>query len=90
MWSLYLIRCCDESLYTGITTDVAARLEQHANGNGAKYTRGRSPLKLAFSQSVGDRSLASKLEYRVKRLSRADKERLTSGEIRLLELLPQT
>lgn len=86
-WFLYLVRCPDQSLYTGITTDVESRFASHCAGTGAKYLRGRSPLSVVFSQAVGDRSLASKLEYRVKRLAKADKERLATGELELLGLL---
>lgn len=79
-WHLYLIRCADGTLYTGITTDVARRLDTHARNRGARRLRGRGPLELVFSHAIGDRAEASRAEYRVKRLSRADKERLISGE----------
>lgn len=83
MWYLYLVRCHDGSLYTGISTDVQRRVEAHANNRGARRLRGRGPLELVFSQALGDRSLASRVEYRVKRLSRADKERLVRGDAEL-------
>ena len=73
-WSLYLVRCADGSLYTGISTDVERRLREHSNGvRGAKFLRGRGPLTLAFEYRIGDRSLASRIEHRVKRLPAADK-----------------
>ena len=85
-WHLYLIRCADGSLYTGITTDVERRLREHQAGRGARRLRGRGPLRLAFSQAVGDRSRALRLEARVKRLDRRRKESLIAGELALPEL----
>lgn len=76
-WSVYVLRCADNSLYTGISTDVERRLQQHSNGRGgARYLKGRTPLTLEFSHSVGDRSHASRIEYRLKQLSKPEKERL--------------
>tara|TARA_B110000858_G_scaffold49124_1_gene56648 strand:+ start:20841 stop:21161 length:321 start_codon:yes stop_codon:yes gene_type:complete len=89
-WSLYLIRTAAGSLYTGVTTDVCRRFEEHENkdqkNKGAKALRGKGPLKLVFEIEVGNRSDALKLEYRVKQLSRADKERLLVLGIKLEEL----
>ena len=78
VWSLYVVRCADDTLYTGITTDVAERFAQHSQGGAraAKYLRGRGPLQLVFSAEVGDRVEASRLEWRVKQLTRRQKERL--------------
>lgn len=74
-WSIYLLRCADGSLYTGIATDVSRRLTEHAESEkGAKYLRGRGPLELVFRQEIGDRGLALKVEHRIKRLPKADKE----------------
>lgn len=74
VYSLYLIRCADGSFYTGIATDVKRRLVEHQNGRrGSKYLRGRGPLTLHFEQIIGDRRLASRLEWRVKRMPAADK-----------------
>ena len=87
-WHLYLIRCGDNSLYTGITTDVEKRFSQHLNNKGAKYLRGRGPIELVFSHNAGDRSTASRLEYQVKQLKRQEKEMLIDGSIRLTSLLP--
>ena len=75
-WKLYLLRCKDGSLYTGITTDVEARLEAHRRGKGAKYTRGRGPLELAYTEECGTHSQALKREAEVKRLTREEKEQL--------------
>ena len=80
LWSLYLIRTAEGSLYTGVTTDVQRRFAEHENkdrkNKGAKALRGKGPLSPAFNIVVGNRSDALKLEYRVKQLSRTDKERL--------------
>lgn len=74
-WSVYILRCADGSLYTGITTDVTRRVEQHSRGTrGAKYLRGRGPLRLVYERIVGDRGTASRVEYRIKALSRKEKE----------------
>ena len=77
-WYIYLIRCRDGSLYTGITTDVARRFAEHQgnNGTGAKYLRGRGPLMLVFQKKLGSRSLALGVESKVKKLSKARKEEL--------------
>ena len=74
-WFLYLIRTADNRLYTGITTDVPRRFLQHQEGKGAK-----GELALAFSQKVGDHSLALRLEYRIKQLTKRQKERLVAGD----------
>jgi len=73
-----MVRCHDGSLYTGITTDVARRFAEHQGnkGEGAKYLRGRGPLKLVFQKKLGNRSLALGVESKVKRLSKARKEEL--------------
>ena len=75
-WKLYMLRCGDGSLYTGITTDVEARFAQHCTGKGAKYTRGRGPLELVYSEECGTHSDALKRELAVKALPRVDKLRL--------------
>ncbi len=75
-WKLYILRCGDGSLYTGITTDVEARFAQHNAGKGAKYTRGRGPLELVYSEECGTHSDALKRELAVKALPRVDKLRL--------------
>jgi putative endonuclease len=77
-WSVYIVRCRDGTLYTGIATDVRRRLAEHArrDGRGAKYLRGRGPLRLAFVRAIGARSLALRIESRIKRLPKARKEEL--------------
>jgi putative endonuclease len=88
IWFLYIIRCRDDSLYTGITIDIDRRLAEHqAQGKkSAKYLRGKGPLKLVFTKSVGSKSAAARLELRVKKCSKAVKERLVTGESSLAEL----
>lgn len=87
MYSVYMLRCADGSLYTGIATDVSRRLQEHQSSpRGAKYLRGRGPLTLAFQQAVGDRGEASKVEYLLKNLAKADKEELVAGRKSLAEL----
>ena len=75
-WKLYILRCADGSLYTGITTDVEKRLEAHRSGKGAKYTRGRGPWELVYSEECGDHSTALKRGHEIKRLPRQEKEKL--------------
>jgi len=77
-WFLYLIRCNDGALYTGISTDVDRRLAEHQSGKGAKYLRGKAPLTLAFQQEMGSRSSALIAEASIKKLSKADKELIIS------------
>ena len=72
-WYLYILRCGDGTLYTGITTDVEKRLEAHRSGLGAKYTRGRVPLELVYREECGGHSEALKREWAVKHLSREQK-----------------
>ena len=76
MWSLYILRCRDGSLYTGITTNVEKRLEAHQSGKGAKYTRGRGPLELVYREECGDHSAALKREAEIKSLPREEKLKL--------------
>ena len=86
-FSLYIVRCADGALYTGITTDVDKRLAEHASGvRGAKFLRGRGPLEVVFTEAVGDRASALRLEHRVKQLTRAQKLELVRGERRLAVL----
>lgn len=74
MYTLYIVRCADETLYTGITTDIVRRMEEHnSSSRGAKYTRGRRPVVLVYSQSFCNRSLASVEEARIKKLSHREK-----------------
>lgn len=79
-WFLYLVRTADNALYTGITTDVERRFLEHQSGKGAKALRGKGELRLVFSAHVGDHSLALRLEYRIKQLTKRQKERLVTGD----------
>lgn len=76
MQYVYILHCGDETLYTGYTTDVERRIEEHRSGNGAKYTRGRGPLELVHVEEYATRSAAMAREYEIKQLSRDEKERL--------------
>jgi len=78
-WYLYILRCGDGTLYTGITTDVEKRLEVHRSGKGAKYTRGRAPLELVYRENCGSHSDALKRELAVKALTRQEKELLITN-----------
>jgi predicted GIY-YIG superfamily endonuclease len=75
-WHVYLVRCGDGTLYAGTTTDLSRRFAAHASGKGARYTRGRGPLVLAWSEEVADRSAALRREHEIKRLRRQEKLRL--------------
>ena len=88
VFSLYILRCADRTLYTGIATDVRRRLAEHESGaRGAKYLRGKGPFELALVREVGDRATASMLEHRVKRLTRRQKEALIDGRRSIADLL---
>ena len=76
---VYLLRCRDGSLYTGITNDLARRLEAHQRGTASAYTRSRRPLALAYQEPQPDRSAALKREAALRRLSRAEKVKLCSA-----------
>ncbi len=73
---LYILRCGDDSLYTGITTDVSARLAAHRSGKGAKYTRGRGPLEVVHQEDCGSHSDALRRELAIKALTKEEKEEL--------------
>jgi putative endonuclease len=77
-WYLYVVRCRDGTLYTGISTDIDRRLAEHREGGdaGSKYLKGRGPLTLLFQKRLGSRSLALKVENMVKKLSKAKREEL--------------
>lgn len=77
-WHLYIVQTASGALYTGITNDVARRFQQHQAGAGAKALRGKGPLTLVFHCEAGDRSSASRLEYRIKQLKRHEKIRLVA------------
>ena len=75
-WVLYILRCGDDTLYTGITDDLQKRLLAHQEGKGAKYTRGRGPLTVVYTESCENRSEASRREHQVKQLTRQEKLQL--------------
>ena len=75
-WSVYIIRCSDESLYTGISTDVERRFQQHLTGKGAKYFRGRKPVRVEYTESGHSRSSASIREASIKAYSKREKQSL--------------
>lgn len=77
-WLVYLLRCSDGSLYTGITNDLPKRLKAHAAGKASRYTRSRLPVTLAYSESQKSKSAALKREAAIKRLRRAEKDRLVA------------
>ena len=79
-WVVYILECGDNSLYTGITTDLSARFAAHRAGTGAKYTRGRGPLHLVFQEPAPDRSAATRRENEIKALDVAAKRRLINSQ----------
>jgi len=76
-WTVYILRCSDNSLYTGITNNLERRLKEHNdtsnNSKGAKYTRARQPVSLAYTETVNNRAAASQREYQIKQLTRKEK-----------------
>ena len=79
---VYIVRCSDNSLYTGITTDINRRIHEHnETKKGAKYTKSRRPVSLVYSALIGDRSSAQKEEYRIKKLSKIKKQKLVDNWI---------
>ena len=91
-WFIYVIRCKYNSLYVGVTMDVLKRFKEH-KGNGkkcAKYLRGRGPLVLSWHKKIGEKSLAFKLERKVKLLSKNNKEKLLVGELDIWDLIRTT
>lgn len=78
-WLVYILQCKDNSYYTGITNDMATRLRAHETGVGAKYTRGRQPLKLVYFECHTGKSQSLKREYEIKSLSRMQKQQLISS-----------
>lgn len=76
MWSVYILKCSDNTLYTGITNNLEKRLDAHSQGVGAKYTRCRLPIRLVYVEEQPDRSAASKRELEIKSFSRAKKNQL--------------
>ena len=73
VWTIYIIKCADKSLYTGITNNLEKRFKAHKDGKGAKYTRGRGPLKIVYTETRRTKGLALKRELAIKALSRTEK-----------------
>ena len=78
---IYILRCADDTLYTGWTTDVKKRVETHNSGKGAKYTRARLPVELVYTEEFDDKVEAQKREYAIKQLARAEKESLIESSV---------
>lgn len=76
----YIVKCCDDTLYTGWTTDLDRRMEAHNSGKGAKYTRSRRPVELVYSESFGTKQEAMRREWEIKQLSRQEKLRLAGKQ----------
>ena len=72
-WFIYILRCADETLYTGITNKLSERIKKHNSGKGAKYTRSRLPVKIAYQEEVGEKGKALQREYAIKQLTRKEK-----------------
>ncbi|WP_457577543.1 GIY-YIG nuclease family protein [Desulfomarina sp.] len=76
-WFVYILQCCDNTLYTGITTDIDRRVREHnSSATGSKYTKSRQPVKLVYRENAPSRSAAAAREFQIKRLDRAGKKRL--------------
>ena len=87
-WFLYLIRCKHGRLYTGITTDVERRFKEHKSSDkkGSKYLRGKAPLKLVMKKKIGSKSMALRIEAKIKKLSKINKELLVDGKIKIRDI----
>lgn len=75
-WCVYIVKCSDNTLYTGVSNDLDARIITHNSGKGAKYTKNRRPVEVVWSELAENRSLAQKREYEIKKLKREDKLKL--------------
>ena len=80
-WYVYILRCCDDTLYTGSTDDVTRRVQVHNSGKGAKYTRCRTPVQVVFVEECESYSAALKREYAIKQLSRQQKQALIEEKL---------
>lgn len=78
-WNVYILRCSDDTLYTGITKDLSRRLAEHDSGNGSRYTRGRLPVELVYSETVDSHSDALRRETEIKKMPRQEKQRLAES-----------
>lgn len=82
-WCVYMLRCADGSLYTGISTDIKRRLAEHNAGRGAKFTRGRIPVSLVYEERCGGQGQALRREAAIRRLKRTQKLALSRGRERI-------
>tara|TARA_A100001015_G_scaffold22212_1_gene25224 strand:+ start:2778 stop:3026 length:249 start_codon:yes stop_codon:yes gene_type:complete len=80
MWTLYILKCYDLTLYTGITVDLKKRIKTHLKGKGAKYIRGRTPIELVYTECFDTRSAATKREILIKKLSKINKMKLIEDQ----------
>ena len=76
---VYIARCKDDTLYTGYTTDIKEREQKHNLGKGARYTRGRRPVKIVYCEELKTKSATTKREYQIKQLRKKDKEKLMTS-----------
>jgi len=83
-WSVYMVRCCDGSLYTGIATDIASRIAKHNEGKASKYTRAKLPVELVYCESVSSHGDALRREYAIKQLSPKIKRELLCSAMNTL------
>lgn len=90
VWSVYMIKTRMNTLYTGVSTDVSRRFNEHCEGSrkGARYLKGKAPLELVWQRAALNKRQAMQLEYRIKQLPRATKDRLVLGRLQLTELFP--
>ncbi|MFH1878864.1 MAG: GIY-YIG nuclease family protein [Candidatus Omnitrophota bacterium] len=84
MWYVYILQCSDNTLYAGITNDLAVRLDKHNKGKASKYTRGRTPVKMVFRERYTDRNSALKRECQIKKLTRREKLSLIAADRKIL------
>jgi putative endonuclease len=82
MWYVYFLRCSDNSIYIGITTDLESRVKRHSQGKGCRYTASRRPVKLIYSEKYPDKSQAARRESYLKGLTRSKKEAMVVGSLR--------
>jgi len=82
MWFVYVVRCADRTLYTGVTTDADRRVAEHNRGRGARYTRSRAPVRLVYLEPAANRSAALRREHEIKRMPAAAKRLMISGRRR--------
>lgn len=80
-WHVYMVRCSDASLYTGVTTDLDKRIAEHNKGTGARYTRTRRPVVLVYSERAPDRATAQRREAAIKRMPATGKRELAAGQV---------